>query len=238
MTDLHPGVSTSSPVSTNGHRGRSSLGTPTIPTPLRVRRRPAFIALGVALAAAGGVMTATIVARTGDRVAVLAVGQNVPVGSTITAQDLTVAHVAPDSALSPIRASDQPSVVGQVAAIGLPAGSLLVRTDITPTEVPAAGQQLVGVAVNPGQLPARPLTAGDKVLVVQTPGDFSGSDGGTITRSVPTIPATVLDVSPPESDGTVVVDLLVASAQGPQVTAIASTGHVALIEQPSNGGSS
>jgi hypothetical protein len=238
VTDLHAGVSSAPPVSMNGHRGRSSLGSPSTPAPLRARRRPAYIALGVALAAAGGVMTATLVARTGDRVAVLAVAQNVPVGSTITAQDLTVAHVAADSALAPVRAGDESSVVGQTAAVGLPAGSLLVRTDLTSTALPAPGQQLVGVAVKPGQLPARPLTAGDKVLVAQTPGDFSGSDSGGTTSSVPTIPATVVDVSPPESDGTVVVDLLVAGTQGPQVAAIASTGHVALLEQPANGGSS
>jgi hypothetical protein len=181
-------------------------------------------------------MTATIVSRAGDRAAVLAVAQNVPVGTTITASDLTVAHVAEDSALSPIRASDESSVVGQVAAVGLPAGSLLVRSDLTATAIPAAGTQLIGVAVKPGQLPARPLVAGDKVLVAETPGDFTGSGGGT-DGSIRTIPAVVVDVGTPESDGTVVVDLLVASAQGPQVAAIASTGHVALIEQPAGSGS-
>lgn len=238
MTDLHAGISSGPPVSVNGHRGRSNLGTPTTPAPLRARRRPAYVALGVALAAAGGVMTATLVARTGDRVAVLAVAQNVPVGATITARDLTIAHVAADSALSPVRAGDESTVVGQVAAVGLPAGSLLVRSDLTPTALPAPGQQLVGVAVKPGQLPARPLTAGDKVLVAETPGAFSGSGSGSTVAAVATIPATVVDVSAPESNGTVVVDLLVATAQGPQVAAIASTGHVALLEQPSIGGSS
>jgi hypothetical protein len=238
VTDLQAGTTSAPAVSVNGHRGRSNLATPSAPAPLRARRRPAYVALGVALAAAGGVMTATLVARTGDRVEVLAVAQNVPVGSTITAADLTVAHVAADSALSPVRAGDESSVVGQVATVGLPAGSLLVRTDLTPTALPAAGQQLVGVAVKPGQLPARALTAGDRVLVAQTPGDFSGSDSGTTTSSVPTIPATVVDESAAESDGTVVVDLLVAATQGPQVAAIASTGHVALLEQPAGGGSS
>jgi hypothetical protein len=238
VTDLHPGVTPSPAISANGHGGRSNLGTPASPAPLRARRRPSFIALGVALAAAGGVLTATLVARSGDRVAVLAVAQNVPVGSTITPQDLTVAHVAPDSALSPVRAGDESAVVGQVAAVGLPAGSLLIRADLTATAVPGAGQQLVGVAVQPGQLPARALIAGDKVLVAETPGDFSGSDSGSVSATVATIPGTVVDVSAPESNGTVVVDLLVASAQGPQVAAIASTGHVALIEQSQSGASS
>lgn len=183
-------------------------------------------------------MTATLVARTGDRVAVLAVAQNVPVGATITAQDLTVAHIAADSALSPVRAGDEAKVVGHIAAVGLSAGSLLVRADLTSTALPAAGEQLVGVAVKPGQLPARALTAGVKVLVAQTPGDLNGSSGAGTASSVPTIPATVVDVSAPEVNGTVVVDLLVTSAQGPQVAAIASTGHIALLEQPVDGGPS
>lgn len=237
MTDLHPGTTTGAAPSANGHRGQPRLGTPATPAPLRARRRPAYVAFGIALAAAGGVMTATIVSRAGDRVAVLAVAQNVPVGTTITASDLTVAHVAADSAVAPIRARDESTVVGQVAAVGMPAGSLLVRSDLAATAIPATGQQLVGVAVKPGQLPARPLAAGDKVLVAETPGDFTGSTGSA-DGTVRTIPATVVDVSAPESDGTVVVDLLVASAQGPQVAAIASTGHVALLQQPMASGSS
>lgn len=239
MTDLHPG--TSIPVSVNGDRGPAKTVTPSVPTPLRPRRRPAFIALGVALAAAGGVLTATIVAHSGDRVAVLALAHPVPVGATITPGDLTIAHVGADPALSPVRAADESSVVGQVAAVGLPAGSLLTRADLSATALPAAGQQLVGVAVKPGQLPARTLTAGSRVLIVQTPGGFTGTDSGSTTQAsgvlVAPIPASVVDVSPPATDGTVVVDVLVSAAAGPRVAAIASTGHVALIEQPAGSAS-
>lgn len=240
MTDLHPGVGAPT-VSVNGDRGRAGPKAPPPSAPLRSRRRPAFIALGVALAAAGGVLTATIVARSGDRVAVLALAHSVPVGATITAGDLNVAHVAADPALSPVRAGDESSVVGRVAAVGLPAGSLLTHSDMSASGVPAAGQQLVGVAVKPGQLPARPLAAGSKVLIIQTPGDFTSSGTGSAQSTqglVLPIPASVVDESAPETDGTVVVDLLVALGQGAQVAGIASTGHVALIEQPAGGGPS
>lgn len=239
MTDLHPATSIPT-VSVNGDRGRTGHKLAPAAAPLRPRRRPVFIALGVALAAAGGVLTATIVARSGDRVAVLALERPVPVGATITAGDLTVAHVAADPALSPVRAGDESSVVGRVAAVGLPAGSLLTRSDISASGVPAAGQQLVGVAVKPGQLPARALAAGSRVLIVETPGGFTGSDSGSTQASgalVSPVPASVVDVSAPETDGTVVIDLLVGSALGPRVAGIASTGHVALIEQPVGGGS-
>ncbi|MHB8448964.1 MAG: SAF domain-containing protein [Mycobacteriales bacterium] len=205
---------------------------------MRPRRRPALVALGLALAAAGGVLTAALVANAGGRVAVLAVARDVPIGTVITRADLTIARVSPDASLTPVLARDEAGVVGQLAAVELRPGSFLVGGDVTSTTLPAVGQELIGVAVKPGQLPARPLTAGARVLVVGTPGDFSGSgSAGEVTSpgGLPTIAATVVDVGPPASDGTVVVDLSVASAQGPELAAMASTGHIALLVQPAGG---
>ncbi|MHB1887252.1 MAG: SAF domain-containing protein, partial [Acidimicrobiales bacterium] len=164
-------------------------------------------------------MTAAVVAHAGGRVAVLAVAREVPVGAVISAEDLTVARVAPDAGLSPVPARLEPTVVGQVAAVELRPGSLLTRGEVTSTTVPVAGQQLVGVRLRPGQMPARTVVAGMRVLVVATPGDFSGTSAGgeSAPGSGVTIPAVVVDVSSPGSDGTTVVDLSVASAQGPQL---------------------
>lgn len=223
--------------SPNGSRDLrpSALSVP-VRAPMRARRRPALVAMGIALAAAGGVLTATVVAHTGSRVAVLAVTRAVPVGSVITRADLTVARETPDSNLSPVPAAQESNVVGQVAAVALLPGTLLIQADITTATVPGAGQELVGVALGPGQLPGRPLVAGMRVLVVATPGEVSGpATGRTPSGAVPTIAAVVVDVGTPESNGTVVVDLSVASAQGPALAAIASTGRVALVEQSAGG---
>lgn len=215
----------------------SALATP-VRAPMRPRRRPALVAMGVALAAAGGVLTATVVAHTGGRVAVLAVTRAVPVGTVITRADLTVIHETPNANLSPVPAGQESNVVGQVAAVALLPGSLLIQADVTSATVPGVGQELVGVALGPGQLPGRALVAGMRVLVVATPGGVSGSAGAagqTPSGAAPTIAAVVVDVGSPASNGTVVVDLSVASAQGPALAAIASTGRVALVEQSAGG---
>lgn len=239
MTQLHD--ASPSPLSSapNGSRdGQPSALSAPVRGSMRPRRRPALVALGLGLAAAGGVLTATVVAHAGGRMAVLALARDVPIGTVISRDDLTVARVAPDASLSPVPARLESTVVGQVAAVELRPGSLLTRGDITDTTLPAAGHQLVGVRLKAGQMPARTGAAGMRVLVVATPGDFGGTGAGSdqsASGSALTIPAVVVDVGSPASDGSVVVDLSVASAQGPQLAAIASTGRVAMIEQSAGG---
>ena len=229
MTQLHDTPRLSAPIQNGGRRSGSAPSR----TSLRPRRRPALVALGVALAAVGGVTSARLVGDASGRAAVLAVAHEIPVGATITSNDLAIAHVGHDPHLTPITASEESSVVGKVAAVTLPAGSLLTSADITSASVPGDGHQLVGVALKPGQLPARPLIAGSNVLVVATPGQAgTAATGNSPGPSQQPIPATVVDVGTPAADGTVVVDLSVGTGEGPAVAAIASTGNVAVVEQP------
>jgi flagella basal body P-ring formation protein FlgA len=110
------------------------------------------------MAAVGGLAVAVMLTQAGHRVAVLAVARDVPVGAIVTADDLTIAHVSADPNLSPIRASEEGSIVGQVAAVDLTAGSLLTRSALNQgSSGLAAGQQLIGLPLKPGQMPARPL---------------------------------------------------------------------------------
>lgn len=232
MTQLHdPHLST--PTANGGRRSLLAPGKAS----LRPRRRPALVALGVALVAIGGVTSARLVTDASGRTAVLAVAHDIPVGATITSSDLATAHFGHDPHLTPIAAGAESTVVGKVAAVTLRAGSLLTAADVTSASIPGAGHQLVGVALKPGQLPARALVAGARVLVVATPGQAgttaTGDQQGTSQQP---IPAVVVDVSAPAADETVVVDLSVATGDGPTVAAIASTGNVALVEQPAGEG--
>jgi len=128
------------------------------------RRRPAVWALGLALICAGAALSAVITMAAADRVEVLSVVRPVAVGEVITSADLGVARVAADPQLDPIPASERDTVVGQLAAVDLRPGTLLTRNQLTSVAIPAAGQAVVGVPLRPGQLPARPLRPGDKVL--------------------------------------------------------------------------
>lgn len=203
------------------------------------RRRPALWAAGTALVAVGALSAAGLVGRAGDRLEVLAVAREVPVGQTIAAEDVTVARVAADPALVPVPVAERDRIVGQVAAVELRPGSLLTAGEVTDTAVPGPGEQVVGVAAGPGQLPARGLRPGDRILLVPVPGDAattggggSGAGAGDAGPAGESLPARVVQVGPPDANGRSTVDVLVGQGVGPRVAALASTGRVALVLVP------
>ena len=232
-------MTATSPASATGRSG--SAAGPGAPVPLRetavrTRRRRGLWVAGVALVAVGGLAAAVLVGRAGDRVEVLAVARPVPVGQAISEADVAVARVAADPALHPVSASQRSEVIGRTAAVELRPGTLLTAGEVTDETVPGAGEQLIGVAVRPGQLPARGVRPGDRVLMVPVPGDQTPAGSGTTTADVEPVGepvrASVVQVGPPDADGAVTVDVVVGEAVGPRVAALASTGRIALILQP------
>jgi putative cofactor-binding repeat protein len=195
------------------------------------RRRPAMIALAVALTAVGILASVAIYARADHQVPVVVVTGNVPAGAVITAGDLGVTSVAAGPGVQVIPARQLHQVVGLVAATALRPGSLLTPSELTTRQPPGPGQVLVPVAVRPSTLPASGLAPGDQVLLVATPGaqGQSGSSSGppVLTRPVPAVVQAAS--SSPNADGLDVVDLLVAAASGPSVAQQASTGQIALV---------
>lgn len=174
---------------------------------------------------------------------VLAVSSNVPIGATITANDLTVASVTKDRNLSPVPASQKSQVVGTVAQVGLVKGELLTRGQFGPSSAFTAGQMLVALALKQGQFPARGLAAGQQVLIVSTPGTnaLSGATTGAgaggpssvSSGSGAGIDATVAEVGSLNAATQVtVVDVRVDAAAGVSVAQLASTGNLAVILLP------
>ena len=234
-------MTATSPSSATDRSG--SPAGPEAPVPLRetavpTRRRRGLWAAGAALVAAGGLAAAVLVGRAGDRVEVLAVARPVPVGQVIGEADVAVARVAADPALHPVPASRRAEVVGRTAAVELRPGTLLTGGEVTDAAVPAAGEQVVGVAARPGQLPARGLRPADRVLVVPVPGDQGRGGAATTGDMEPVgepVPAWVVQVGPTDADGAMTVDVVVGEAVGPRVAALASTGRIALVLQPAGG---
>ncbi|MHB8451716.1 MAG: SAF domain-containing protein [Mycobacteriales bacterium] len=145
MTELQAGIPSPPAMSPNGAREDRFGPAGPVRAPMRPRRRPALVALSLALATAGGVLTASLVGDAGGRLGVLALTRDVPIGAVISASDLTAARLAPDANLAPMPAREESSVLGQVAAVELLPGSLLTRGEITTATLPAAGQELVGL---------------------------------------------------------------------------------------------
>ncbi|WP_254781870.1 SAF domain-containing protein [Modestobacter sp. DSM 44400] len=184
---------------------------------------------GLIAFAAGRMLTA--------QTAVLAVAQDVQVGSTITADDLTTANVTSDPNLSPIPASQQPQIVGMVAQVPLVRGGLLTRAQVGTGSGLTAGELLVALPLKEGQFPARGLTPGQQVLIVPTPGATgSTSATGTAERTERPTEATVAEVGEANPTTQVtVVDVRLREDDGATVAQLASTGNLALILLPAGG---
>ena len=93
-------------------------------------------------------------------------------------------------------------IVGQVATTTLTQGSLLVSSSFMATAPPGEGQVLVALAVPATRLPAGPLQAGDRVLVVDTPA--AGADPPSLPPN--TIPATVVRIGETDANGITIVE--------------------------------
>ena len=111
-------------------------------------------------------------------------------------------------------------------------GTLLTRAQLTELAVPAPGEQLVGIELKPGQLPARTLRPGDAVmLVVVPPSSLVGvPDPQTGDTGRPaTIPATVAGTVPPQTNANVRVDVAVSQSDGPTVASMAAAGRIVIV---------
>lgn len=195
--------------------------------PLPRRRRPAMVALGVALVGAGVLGGAALYQKVNHQVPVLVVSTPVAAGSMVTSADLSTVTVAAGSGVQMVPARQESQVIGLVAATNLTQGSLLTASDLTRSLPPGPGQVLVPVALKPSQLPASGLGAGDHVVVVWAP---TGSSNSAASVSAPrNYDAVVEDVTGgPDQDGLDVVDLLVPVANGPGLAKEAASGDIVL----------
>ena len=199
-------------------------------SPVKRQRRKSLVALYVVVAVVCALGASAAVTQAGHRVSVLAVAKDVPAGQALTSDDLRMATVSADPALSTMSAASQASVVGKRTAVDLRAGQLLTRSDLSAGGGLGDDQQTVGVAIKRGQAPDG-LAAGDQVLAVTTPAQ--GQQPGTQQPSA--INATVVSIGLPDATGTAVVTLAVPSESGPTLAGRAAAGMISIVRQPRSG---
>jgi hypothetical protein len=195
------------------------------------RRRPAMIALAVAMAGTGVVVSAAVYQRADHQVPVVMMTRPVPAGAVIAVTDLGSTRVSLGSGIAVIPASELRQVVGQVAAVALEPATLLSPSEVTSSRPPAPGVELVPAAIRPADLPASGLAAGDHVLVVPTPGvqGQPGTSGPAESLAGP-VPAVIEAVTTaPDAEGFDVVDVLVSDTDAVAVASQVSTGQFALV---------
>lgn len=179
-----------------------------------------FVTVACALAAVLWHLNAT------DRVPALAISAAVERGATIAPDDLTVVYVASDSGLAHLDDRQAATVVGRVALVDLPAGTLLTPALVADEAALQPGEGVVGLALEPGGYPSMRLAVGDLVDVVRV-GDLAaagdGREGFVVARR-----ATVVGIEELTSDRRL-VSVLTSEADARAVAAVSGTGSLRLV---------
>lgn len=198
------------------------------PAPLRGRRRPMLITLGVLLMLVGGLGAWWWASTQSDAVEVLIVSQPVPRGEAITAEDLSTINITESQTPAAIPVGSSGDVIGQIAASDLPVGTLITPDLYADTVTIEDGQSLVGLSLTPAQVPATPLVAGDTVRIVTTP----IAQGEIPSEAPATISATVYATSTDATTGAHLVTVTLESTKAADLAAWAATQRIALIVDP------
>jgi hypothetical protein len=195
-----------------------------VPPVRRVRVPELAVGLFVTVACALGAVLWHLNAT--DRVPALAIAEPVERGEVVAPDDLTVVYVASDSTLARLDDSQSASVVGRVALVDLPAGTLLTSALVSDEAALQPGDGVVGLSLEPGGYPSTRLAVGDLVDVVQVgdPAAVAGDDGELVVAQA----ATVVGVEELSSDRRL-VSVLTSEADARAVAAVSGTGSVRLV---------
>jgi hypothetical protein len=179
---------------------------------------------GVLLVAVGAVAAYSLAAAGTHRTSVIALAGDIAWGETITAADIVEAQIATEPALEPVDWADRTQIIGQLAAIDLPAGSLLTTRGVMGEQIPAQGQALVGVAVKVGQMPATVLAPGQRVRIAHTAVRQIGDDGAMTAVS-----AVVYTIGETDAAGGTTIDVIVDETDADTVAAWSATGSASVV---------
>jgi hypothetical protein len=193
--------------------------------PTKSRRRVWMIALGITIVLIGALATWYLTTTTSQTVSVLTTSSDVQRGEAITQDDLTTISIAGGQNVDAIPASQAVDVIGKVAGVDLPAGSLLTSSNILATLPVPDGYSIVGIALSSSQLPAYRLTAGDEVRLVDTP----VAQGEPPTEDPTTFRATVFTTTYDEPNQTWIVDVVVPEREAASIAARAATQRVSIV---------
>lgn len=198
------------------------------------QRRPGWIAGGLMLVAVAVLTNVYLFRSSSDRVSVVRLARDVPVGQQLVRADVAIAWVALDTPVATVPGRQLAQVVGKRAAIGLYKGTLLAATQLTALASPARGQALVPVPLKSSAMPPG-LAPGWCVRVVFTsgvPSKGAASDTGSASAPVSAaddVLAVVDQVSEPDADGLATVSLLTSETDSSAVARQAAAEQVVLV---------
>jgi Flp pilus assembly protein CpaB len=175
----------------------------------------------------GGVLLVSNASEASD---VLVAARPIAVGHPVTPDDLTTARISGDGVRA-IAAVNADSVVGQTATVPLVVGQLVNRDMLSAEPWPTSGHALVGLSLQPGQLPGDGLAPGDRVRILAVPGKDAGPTVPASAAQVLTDDASVYAVRQDQAaGGNTLVTVVVPEMQADALAALGSAGQVGLVE--------
>ncbi|GAB2876766.1 hypothetical protein GCM10027074_51050 [Streptomyces deserti] len=214
-----------------------------LPTPPR-ERKPALAALAVLLILVGALGATMLVLQAGDRIEVVKVTQQIPVGGSVTDSNVTSVMVAEDSSIHYIKWNQLEGLKKLKAVTTIPAGAVAVGEMFGEEAGVAAGKATVGLSLKAGQYPSG-LKIGDVVAAYRVSSDSgsssnSGSSSGSSSSSASGGNALIVDQArvsyvPPEKGDELVsstnlgITLTVDADKAAELTQAASNGEVSIV---------
>ncbi|MDA8438069.1 MAG: SAF domain-containing protein [Propionibacterium sp.] len=200
------------------------LGSHPAEVRLRARRSPRLIALGILVAALGGLGGAALLTTSTHTRSVLVMARPVARGDLIEASDLAVATIGPAPGVRTVPASDLSRLVGRTARVDLPAGSLPGPDAAGDPLVPADYAQ-VGLRLEAGRLPVSELPPGTAIQLVPV----SATAGDPAPDVTPVRAVVVQPARGTDTGSAMVLDVAVPSDKAVEVAQLAARGEVAVV---------
>lgn len=191
----------------------------------RAGRSNARVVLAVLLIVAGAAIGGALHLAGDSRTQVVVAARDIPVGTVISAGDLTSGEMS-GTGVGAIAGADAGLLLGQSATTRIPAGALLHADMFQAAPPPGEGRIAIGLALSAGQLPAAELTPDRMVQVLQVlPASEASAEAPVSTVLVED--ALVLSVTSDPS-GAWLVTVAVDEADAPAVAAAAAAARVSV----------
>lgn len=199
----------------------SHRSSPSRPAP-HVRRSPMMVAAGIVLVVASALVCAGIYSRLSNTQEVIAIAAPVARGEQIQRADLISVQVGFDPLLTPVPAAQIAQIVGKYAAFDLVPGTFLSPGSVGDRLSPTQGMAEIGVALSAGEYPDDHLIPGDHVLLVSIPDRTDSSQPASF-------PGTLVNVTASQTSTSILVTVMVASTDAPQLAALSASDKLALV---------
>ncbi|MEV6774397.1 SAF domain-containing protein [Nocardia sp. NPDC051030] len=229
LTPLPRRFSNSARASTNGSaHPPQAVGDPDpVHTPVRARRRPVILGLGIAAVSVSILGAVGVVNGLRDTQEVLVLTKDVSQGEMIATDDVKAVRINSDAGLDVVLAASLDQVLGKTVTSNQTAGTMLNPRLLVTAVVPPKGTSLVGITVTGDKIPGEPLAVGDMVRLVDTPRDQEGSPATAPVTSNAQVYA--IHRRDEAGQSQVTIDVLVPEAEANWVAARAATHRVAVI---------